>query len=314
MIVGAGTYRETLTTDVHGTSGSPITYIGDEGGTLTDGVGGMVRITGSNNDLIGARSPIVSVQHNYRHFRGFHLDTPTANGFSCGGVNNLLIDQCVIQSATNQVLVNGAAQANNIIRRCLFLGGAAAAVQFTHGSTVNDSGNVIENCIVLKGGGSSAFRIDRIGGVTVRNCWVMCFEGVRVQNALASGQVVTVNNCIFYGCGTAVRATVATELIEDYNTFWGNGTDRVLVNVGANSQVYAPLFELPLLTLGVQPLLLGKLMAVSGIKALAGIDVPAGDFYDVDRESPSSWGAVQFGSELPGGGGSGVSRSKLVAS
>src|SRR5690606_15690047 len=74
VIVAPGVYRETLTTDVSGTSGNPITYVGDEGGTLTDGIGGAVRISGSDDDLTATRSPVISLQHNYRTFRGFRIE------------------------------------------------------------------------------------------------------------------------------------------------------------------------------------------------------------------------------------------------
>ena len=56
VYVGPGVYRETLTVDVSGTAGSPITYIADVTGQDTDGVGGLVRITGSNNDQTATRT------------------------------------------------------------------------------------------------------------------------------------------------------------------------------------------------------------------------------------------------------------------
>ena len=49
VYVGPGTYRENLTLDVDGSAGNIITYIGDVTGENTDGVGGIIRITGSDN-------------------------------------------------------------------------------------------------------------------------------------------------------------------------------------------------------------------------------------------------------------------------
>ena len=74
VYVGAGTYRETLTCDVSGSSGSPISYIVDYAGSHTDGTGGVVRITGSNDDMTQTRADcIVASRKNYRTFRGFFV-------------------------------------------------------------------------------------------------------------------------------------------------------------------------------------------------------------------------------------------------
>src|SRR3990172_3186926 len=76
IYVGPGTYRELLTCDVSGTAGNPITYIGDYSGANTDGIGGVVRITGSDNDQSATRTNcITATAKAYRTFNGFLLDT-----------------------------------------------------------------------------------------------------------------------------------------------------------------------------------------------------------------------------------------------
>jgi hypothetical protein len=67
---------------------------------------------------------------------------------------------------------------------------------------------------------------------------------IRVATAAAGGQTLTVNNCIFTHCGVALTATATTDITENYNTFWGNSTDRTNTNTGANSLTYPPLFDL----------------------------------------------------------------------
>src|SRR3972149_365873 len=73
IYVGPGTYRETLTVDVSGTAGNPITYIGDYSGANTDGIGGVVRITGSDNDQSATRAQCITAAttKDYRTFQGF---------------------------------------------------------------------------------------------------------------------------------------------------------------------------------------------------------------------------------------------------
>ena len=69
VYVGPGVYREMLTVDVDGTSGAGvITYIGDYDGSHTDGVGGVVRITGSDNDQTATRANCIkATTKSYRH-------------------------------------------------------------------------------------------------------------------------------------------------------------------------------------------------------------------------------------------------------
>ena len=83
VYIGAGTYREQSTVDVSGAAGSPITYIGDYDGSHTDGIGGVVRLTGSDDDLTAARNySITAASKNYRTFEGIHLDLSSShNGY-----------------------------------------------------------------------------------------------------------------------------------------------------------------------------------------------------------------------------------------
>src|SRR5690606_21860886 len=180
-----GVYRETLTTDVSGTSGNPITYVGDEGGTLTDGIGGAVRISGSDDDLTATRSPVISLQHNYRTFRGFRIEGATNNGISAGGVTDLIVEQCVFMTPANGVVVNGAAQARNRIRKCLFIGQPQASIQFPNSPALNDVDHIVENCIFIRSGTGASVRVDRVGGILIRNCEFTGAQGVRIQTALA---------------------------------------------------------------------------------------------------------------------------------
>src|SRR3989304_345197 len=74
VYVGPGVYREGLVLDVDGSVGNIITYIADVTGQETGGGGGIVRITGRDNDQTATRANAISgVGRDYRTLRGFFL-------------------------------------------------------------------------------------------------------------------------------------------------------------------------------------------------------------------------------------------------
>jgi hypothetical protein len=246
VYVGPGTYREQLTVDVSGSGGSPITYIGDYTGANTDGVGGVVRITGSDNDQSATRATcITATSKTHRTFQGFLLDLTTGNLATFDAATNIIVEDCNFsrfQANLDALVFSGAGQASAIVRRCLFRC-VQIGIKFVHTSTVDNAGHAIENCIFV-GANNHMIRTDRIGGITVKNSTFLdCTAGVRVNTALTGGQTVTVNNCIFTKCNLGVGATATGELVEDYNAFHGNITDRTNVSTGSNSNTYPPLFD-----------------------------------------------------------------------
>lgn len=302
VYVAPGVYRESLTCDVAGTVGSEIVYIADIDGSHTDGVGGVVRVTGSDDDLSATRGSCFSVgARNYRTFRGFTCDTASGGIFTCSGAGtNVIIEDCIIRHGTSQgIFISGAGQASFTIRRCIIEYCAGFGIQFTHTATVSNAGHVVENCIILNANTRGIYD-ERIGGITVRNCWLSGnTAGAQVAIALAGGQTLTVNNCIITNCSTGVVATVAGELVEDYNTFWANGSNRSNVNTGTNSVTYPPLLEPPLLLAGFkypQPPAMA-LSQWSQVRAKAGTGEASDDRLGMARPATSSkksWGPAQF--------------------
>lgn len=296
--VGPGTYPETHTTLAAGTAGNPITFAGDESGLFTDGIGGRVRITGSDNNTTITRASGISSVHNYRTWTGFRTDSCSSQCVSLANVTNNIIEKFNIQEgSSNGILVNGASQANNIIRKCRIRVGRGFGINFTHTATVSNTNHVVENCIVTGYPASSvSIQNQRIGGITLRNITQSGGAGLaRVTTALAVGQIMTVNNCIAgQGNLNAVHATVLGELIEDYNNFFGNAADRLNVAVGANSTAYPPGFASDLLTLGRTTFEEWALADFSPLSAIAGTGVPSDDIFGVARVTPSSWGAIQY--------------------
>lgn len=248
VYVGPGTYRETLTVDVSGTAGNPITYIGDYTGVNTDGIGGVVRITGSNNDQTAARANCITAStQNYRTFTGFSLDTTSSYLISAtGGPTNWIIDKNYLASnPVTPILIDGAGQSTNTIQNCVFLASKDRSLRFNHSALVDNTSHLVQNCLFVGAGSVVGISSDKIGGITVKNCTFLGqgTGAVRVVTAITVGQTITVNNCIFVGCQTALQGTVAGEVVENYNTFYANATDRTNTNTGANSVTYPPLFD-----------------------------------------------------------------------
>jgi len=310
IYVGPGVYREELAVDVSGAGGSIITYIGDVTGEHTDGVGGIVRITGSDNDQATARDRAIKTGwQDYRTFRGFRIDMCAITGIYITNSENVVVEDCVFADNTQyHIEVDEADQSSHVIRRCAFFVAGQAGIYFSHSSEVDDTGHLVENCLFMIPGTASyrgGIKISRIGGITMRNCILYGgYRGIYVDVALTEGQANTVENSILTGHNEAVRAINAGELVEDYNTFYLNGTDRTNVNVGGNSVAYPALVSLPILHSGASqvsgfkfPWWFGELSEWSQVRAITGSNEPTEDLRGIARPataSKNSWGAVQF--------------------
>jgi len=241
--VGAGTYREQLTVDVSGGAGTPITYIGDYSGDNTDGVGGVVRITGSDDDIAQTRDNcIYGTGKDYRTFQGFKLDTSSSACLRLDGGQNLIFDKIYVDVNRYPIYMSNPST-DITIKNCYLVSAKnTAVISAISAGGLDDRAMSIENCILR---GYVGLRSDRIGGITIKNCiFPNNYYGIQVGVALTAAQTITVNNSIF--CGAMFRGMAATalgEIIEDYNSFYGNATDRANVAVGANSNTYPPLFD-----------------------------------------------------------------------
>lgn len=248
VYVAPGVYRETLTVDVSGIAGSVISYIGDYDGSHTDGVGGVVRITGSDNDQTATRANcITATTKDYRTFRGFVCDGTSSHLMSFSGCAHIVVDQMhTVVWAANTVAVgiSGAAQLDVTVSNVFAVGGyGLACVSLVHSAFVSDAGHVISNCILMSSQNGTVITVSRVGGITIKNCLMMQGAygvGVTVPDA---GQTIVVNNCIFMGFLYALNANVLGYIIEDYNTFSTCANLRQNVDIGAHSIAYPPLFD-----------------------------------------------------------------------
>jgi len=302
VYVGPGVYRERLDLDVSGTS--MITYIGDVTGENTDGIGGVVRITGSDDDQTATRGNCIfnggTYTRNYRTFRGFVFDLATNNLVETFGPSDYItIEDCVFTMGAAGYYCLFLVGTNNYIRRCIFMPGRdPGGIRHWAASDNTDVSSVIENCIFI--GGGDNFQSFRTQGITIRNCTFLHGrdDGVDCDQAITG--TIDVNNCIFFGIsGNALEAAETGDIIENYNSFSFNFSDRSLVDTGAQSNDYPPLFDWPVLLDGfmLKSYMLGILSEWSTIKRITGTGESTGDFFGIDRptiSSKKSWGAFQY--------------------
>lgn len=304
VYVGPGVYRESLTLDVDGTAGNQISYVGDITGENTDGIGGVVRITGSNDDQSAVRDHCIeALNDNYRTFRGFVFDTSLNICIEGNSCTNWIIEDCTIlySGDISSIGSDEATQNDWIVRRCL-IGMASNGVSFSAPSDQSDVGHLVENCLFI-GCSSNAVRLGNIGGCTVKNCTFIANEdGVDVFGTAGTGagQFTTVENCIFVAHrDAALEGVVTGDIVEDYNTFYANSIDRTNTATGGNSLTYPPLFAMPILVDGFRliPNVLGELSPDSQLVAIAGNSESTDDFFGMTKPATSSkrsWGAFQF--------------------
>ncbi len=308
--IGPGVYRELLTVDVNGSAGNIITYVADRFGENTDGVGGVVRITGSDNDQAAARANcITATDKDYRTFRGFQLDLTTSNGVFLDGCEDITIEDCVPTDLEGTAIRSvGVGQLRVTVRRCLFAHTGLALVSgigFEAG--VNDGSHIIENCIFVTDEDTRAIDINDQGGVDIKNCtWIGSNRCINVDLAgLGAPVACTVTNSILVHATTGILATNLGEITEDFNAFYANSGDRINVNVGGNSNTFPMLAVMPILHAGAGqvsgyqfPWGAFGLSEWSQLRAITDDGAgPSEDLYGVPRpvtNGKRSWGAIQF--------------------
>lgn len=316
VYVGPGTYRETLTVDVSGTAeAGAISYIGDYDGSHTTGTKGVVRITGSNDDITETRTDcIIASSKNYRTFRGFALDGSTATVNLTTGTN-WVIDECVhTRKGIRGIRILGATSAV-VISNNFFYPGTYHSIEFSHSSVVSDTGHRVENCIFMgtSGMNGTGIRIDRIGGITVNNCnFYACYLAVNVGTVPDTGQTITVNNCHFTGSYIGARSATVGYLIENYNNFVCCENNRSNVDVGANSNSHIPLYDTRWffeMVAGGSMLTPFDLASYSGLINVAGTSPTTADMRGTGKiGAEREWGALEYDPNLDieaGSGGSG---------
>ena len=301
--VRPGVYREQLNLDVSGSEGSPITYQGDVAGQIWH-PGGVVRITGSDDDVEPARNrAILAADKDYRTFRSFSMDSvwsrtiDTSSGCSYWNIEDVTF---FTSYASFIRLADGPLGFN--IKRCFFFCGAGDLAQFSH-SEIIASGSKIENCIFFIGANSAAIATFKVGSISVLNCRFMGgFIHVETSDSPGADNEVEVYNSIFDGASAyALIASAEGDIIENHNVFFANAVNTLNISPGANSLEYSSshLQNPPILLPGYKfPWSIGGLSQWSQIaRRTDSGSAPADDFYGLTRpvtNGKRSWGPIQF--------------------
>lgn len=280
-----------------------ISFIADVTGENTDGIGGVVRITGSDNDQTATRENCIAADtKDYRVFHGFQCDTASSRNILLTDCTHFILEDMIIANATSYGMLAG--KECITMRRCIGLLCKDGGLWFWRGSALDDAGCVMENCMVLGSARVTGLNANRLGGCTFRNCLAMGVKTGMRADALTTGQTLYVVNSNSLFADSGMSAATSGEMIEDYNNLFGHNAARVNVGVGANSVSYTPLLSLPILHAGADqlsgfrfpPPLFGELSEWSQLQ-IAAVDERNTDLLGIQRPATAaknSWGPFQF--------------------
>jgi len=302
IYIAPGVYRESPTIDVSGSSGLPITYIGDITGEHTSGSGGYVRITGSDNDTTNTRgSGIYSSGKSYRTFRGLAVDLCNL-AFSIDAATYMIIEDCFFGDSFGSGLYISGSGSYITVRRCVFMtcnqASGTNGIFISHSSLINSTNSVIEDCILI-GSGYYGIYSNNYGGLVIKNCWVEgSYYNVYQSNGSATYPAYIYNSIITGGLN-GLYSSFSGYLIEDYNNVLGNQTDRSAnVSTGSHSISTAVATEQKKLIQGFDiPWNPYYPRDVTNYRRKTGTSTPTEDIYGITRpttESKKSWGPVQY--------------------
>jgi hypothetical protein len=308
VYVGPGSYESSsvlLTCDVNGSAGNPITYVGDVTGEHTDGIGGIVRLAATTNNLSGSAVNIIDASKSYRTFRGLAFggsgDGNAAISILPGG-SNIIIEDCYLtQGGTGVYVASFTPDPVLIIRRCIFSGYSVACINFDTGVDVGITA-LIENCVFSQFLVTNGIAMGAVYGITIKNCtFANCYYCINV-NTNPSGGTNSVRNCVFIDNYYPLNAPSGggTYLTENYNVFDpSNTTARTNVNVGANSTSNWVNHEMPVLIDGqvIGSWLPWRPSRWSDHRRKTGTSEATDDLFGITRpttSSKNSWGAIQY--------------------
>lgn len=321
VYVGPGTYRETLTYDVSGSAGNPISYIGDIGGANTDGIGGLIRVTGLDSDSSGFATRtncIDSFAKNYRNISGFYLDYPKGGGtdwtaiITNRGGNNWIIENCVLNGARHDdvssigdLIMNywsGGAVNNIIIRNCIFVFANSQGISFRDAATTerNFSGSLVENCFYL-GYDPGVLYTYYARNIIFQNCSIIATLGGGAAHAgggISVADSIGIYDCILMNCASdSSMSGAATWIDDDYNAWCNVNTHNLTGANNYNSMLYR---AMPVLLAGFmypQENWVAEILGQTAITHQGNNSAPSTDLFGIDRPTGSSKqtpGAIQY--------------------
>ena len=267
VYIGGGIYRELVGIDISGSSGSPITWIGDIDGEFTDDAGLVVISAYADEVSTASRAYCINLASadTFNIFRNLIFDggTNTCVGdlFGAGTAvsEGCEFHNCVFNPghATSDSCFNmelndyNTPTANGVsFFGCVFNAGMLS-FQWDLGGTNEDAKIVIENCVFIGvgtvGTADPAFVWNKVagtggekGGVNITNCsFIACDHAIRCDAETNTTTIVAVENCLFWACGSGIvlNGTNDGGLTSDYNHFSRTSPAHTNVTAGANDLV-----------------------------------------------------------------------------
>lgn len=287
----------------------PIRFIADVTGANTDGIGGIVRVTGAgtNDQTVSRANAFTATSKNGITLQGFYCDSTSGSGINLAtACSRWVIEDMEVAGCVPPAFNVGGTGTSNTLRRCIarYNRDGQPNFYFTHSGTVDNSGDCIVNCVTAGNGGGTGVGIGNVGGVLVRNVtstgntW-----GVATNSAPSVGQATRIENSILANNSVGIFTGVANNQQEDYNCISNNSTARsASVVVGAHSNAYPVVWE-PITLYGNGRYEGGRPYGVlcvsstqkSAIADIAGVNVPNTDLYGLARPQGTapSYGAVE---------------------
>jgi hypothetical protein len=310
VYVAPGTYRELLTCDTEGSSGAPITYIGDYSGEHTDGIGGVIRITGSDNDTTATRASCININSkDYRTFKHLHFDSCTnSNSALVTSVGDYgVIDGCYFGSTGRRGVY--ILTTNVKITNCYFNTLSYYSAVDIQGSADTSMLTTIDNCLFV--GGRVAIGLYEAVNVTLKNCTFISPAYSILQEVAVDGTNYAYNNIFLY---TSLPMGDTGDLTEDYNMVFG--ITRTKVTAGEHSVTYQSPFDSRWffeLTAGGKMVTPFDLASYSALVNLAGTSPTLTDMRGTSVQGDNrEYGALEYDSTLDITAGSGGTSSVKI--
>jgi len=231
----------------------PVHLVGDESGQLTDGIGGVVRVTASTADTSSDRNYCIRCgTHDYWTIQGFQVDSALEQNIDISDCTHFSIEDIrSLSTASKEAGLEAHIQLRDAvdrctIRRCALFGGRQAwginiASVLTRWTEQNTVENIYAACY-------RPFRVEDVNNTTIKNSTsgMACLGFLYVPNG-DTGVGVFIHDCeIHYAETTAVWAVTNGNIVADFNNYWSNNADRFNVGVvGATNTPYLYLPDLP---------------------------------------------------------------------
>jgi hypothetical protein len=278
VVVEPGIYREKVAIGVAGSSGSPITIVGDGDGSrfrtggYSDAKIGDVELAAWTNDTtpMTTTGAVISANNkSYVTLRGFLLKAGGGSYlYGClelsGGAANWIVEDChMYGSVGNPIAVRLEASAGvslaTTLRRCKVISTASGStfygvdvrttvaadewsldLLFENSNFYGSAGGIRFNQV--SGGSGSAWS----GGSRVQGCgFFFCNRGIYIPGATALANPIAVYGCNFAYSLAGISAGASGQVVEDGNAYASDSTTvNASVTPGSNSITVRPSFSM----------------------------------------------------------------------